>query len=65
MISYDRLWAMMKQRGLTQYRLIKDYGFSNGQLDRLRKNENVSTFTLDRLCRMLDCRIEDICEIKH
>ncbi|MBO4636042.1 MAG: helix-turn-helix transcriptional regulator [Clostridiales bacterium] len=64
MISYDRLWTTMKQRGLSQYRLLKDYGFSNGQLDRLRKNENVSTFTLEKLCHILDCRIEDICEYK-
>ena len=52
----------MKEVGISQYRLIKEYGFSSGQLDRLRKNENISTFTLNRLCEILDCRLEDIAE---
>jgi DNA-binding Xre family transcriptional regulator len=54
----------MKQRNISQYKLIKDYGFSSGQLDRLRKNENVSTYTLDQLCSILDCRLEDIAEYR-
>ena len=64
MIVYDRLWAKMKERGVSQYRLIKEFGFSSGQLDRLRKNENISTFTLNRLCEILDCSLEEIAEYK-
>jgi len=64
MIVYDRLWATMKEKGISQYRLIKEYGFSGGQLDRLRKNENISTFTLNRLCEILDCSLDDIAEYK-
>ncbi|MBQ7872339.1 MAG: helix-turn-helix transcriptional regulator, partial [Oscillospiraceae bacterium] len=60
MIVYDRLWETMKARGISQYRLIKEYKVSSGQLDRLRKNENVSTFTLNQLCQILHCRLEDI-----
>ena len=60
MISYRPLWATMKNRGVSQYKLIKDYHFSTGQLDRLRKNESVSTHTLDILCKILDCKIEDV-----
>lgn len=60
MISYRPLWATMKSRGVSQYKLIKDYHFSTGQLDRLRKNESVSTHTLDILCQILDCKIEDV-----
>ena len=62
MIVYDRLWLTMKKRGISQYKLVKDYHFSNGQLDRLRKNENVSTNTLNELCSILDCVLEDIAE---
>ena len=62
MIVYDRLWEHMKKKGVSQYKLIKEYGFSNGQLDRLRKNENVSTFTLNRLCEILDCNLDEIVE---
>ena len=58
MIVYERLWQTMRRRGISQYRLIREYGVSSGQLDRLRKNQGVSTYTLDQLCRILDCRLE-------
>ena len=60
MIKFDNLWVTMKEKKISQYSLIKNYGFSTGQLDRLRKNENVNTFTLNRLCEILDCDLEDI-----
>lgn len=62
MIVYDKLWKTMKQKEITQYTLIKKYKISTGHLDRLRKNENVSTHTLDILCKIMDCRLEDIAE---
>ncbi len=62
MIVYDRLWKTMKERGISQYALIKQYKISTGQLDRLRKNENISSYTLNQLCKILHCRIEDIAE---
>ena len=65
MIVYDRLWVKMKTKGISQYKLIKEFGFSSGQLDRLRKNENVSTFTLNRLCEILNCSLEEIAEYKR
>ena len=54
----------MKEKGISQYRLIREFGFSSGQLDRLRKNENISTYTLNRLCEILDSSIEEIAEYK-
>ena len=62
MIVFDRLWVTMKDRGISQYKLIQEYKVSNGQLDRFRKNGNVSTYTLNQLCKILDCRLEDIAE---
>lgn len=62
MITFEPLWRTMKDRGISQYKLIKEYHISTGQLDRLRKNGNVSTYTLDQLCRILDCRLEDLAE---
>lgn len=62
MIVYDRLWSTMKKQGMSQYRLLREFKFSSGQLDRLRKNENVSTYTLNQLCKILRCSIEDIAE---
>lgn len=60
MISFEPLWITMKQRNISQYKLIKDYQISTGQLDRLRKNQNVNTYTLNQLCKILECRLEDI-----
>ena len=62
MIVYDKLWETMKEKGITQYKLMKDYQFSSGQLDRLRKNGNVNTYTLNQLCKILDCNLSDIAE---
>ena len=47
---------------MSEYKLINTYGISTGQLDRLRKNESVSTNTLDKLCDVLDCELYDIAE---
>ncbi len=65
MIVYDRLWETMKQRGVSQYKLMKEYGFSSGQLDRIRKGENINMYTLDTLCRILCCRVEDVIEYRE
>ena len=65
LIVYDKLWDTLKNRGISQYKLIKNYGISSGQLDRLRKNENVSTYTLNVLCEILDCSLNDIVEYKE
>ena len=65
MIVFNRLWETMTAQGVSQYKLIKEYGFSTGQLDRLRKNGNISTYTLSQLCAILNCRLEDIAEYKE
>ena len=62
MISYDRLWETMRRRGVTQYALIHKYHISPGQITRLKRNESVSTHTIDVFCNILDCRIEDVME---
>ena len=64
MIVFDRLWITMKKKGITQYKLIKEFGISTGQLDRLRKNENVNTYTLNQLCKILNCNLEEIVEYR-
>lgn len=60
MISYAPLWNTMKARGISTYALIKHYSFSRGTLDSLKQNRNISTATLNDLCRILSCRVEDI-----
>lgn len=62
MITYDRLWSTMKSKGITQYTLIKKYGISPAQITRLKRNESVSTHTIDVFCGILHCKVEDIME---
>ena len=62
MISYNNLWETLKEKGVSQYALIKKYHISPAQITRLKKNESVSTHTIDMFCRILDCRVEDIME---
>lgn len=62
MIVYDRLWETMKKKGISQYKLLKEYGFSSGQLDRIRKGESITIYTLNSLCEILNCTVEEIIE---
>lgn len=55
----------MDDRGISQYKLIKEYHFSSGQLDRLRENADGSTYTLNRLCKILHCGLDDIAEYRE
>lgn len=64
MIDYQPLWHTLKEKNISQYDLIKRYGISTGQLDRLRKNNPVSTATIDNLCTILHCNVSDIMEYK-
>ncbi len=65
MIVFDRLWKTMEKKGISQYALIHQYHISSGQLSRIRQNESITTNTLDVLCRILDCELEDIAEFKR
>ena len=65
MISYEPLLDTLKKKGVSQYELINKYNFSAGQLSRLRSNTNVSTHTLNKLCEILDCRLEEVAVYKN
>ena len=60
MITYDPLWETMKRKGISTYALIKDYSFSRGTLDSLKQNKNISTATLNDLCNILGCEVQDV-----
>lgn len=62
MIIYERFWKTLKEKGISQYNLVTDYNISKSLLQRLRNNEGISTHSLNMLCTILDCRIEDIAE---
>lgn len=60
MMSYDNLWRTMKEKGVTQYTLIKKYNISPAQITRLKRNESVSTHTIEMFCKILKCPVQDI-----
>ena len=64
MIIYEKLWEKMKEEKVSQYRLQKE-GISNSTLTRLKRNETVSTETIDRLCRILKCNVDEIMEYRE
>jgi len=63
-ISYEPLWKTLKQKDISQYKLIKEYGFSTGTLDALRKNRSITLNTLHDICEILECDIADVVEFK-
>ena len=62
MITFDRLWKTMEEKGFSTYTLRERCGIDSKTVRRLRHNENIETKTLDKLCSALDCRLEDIAE---
>ncbi len=60
MIVYDPFFETLKRKKVTSYALINKYNVSNGTLHRIRNNQPLSTTTIDRLCYILNCRVEDI-----
>lgn len=60
MITYKPLYETMKAKNISTYRLVNEYGLSRSLLDRLKHDKPISTVTLNDLCSILDCRVEDI-----
>ena len=60
MISYEPFYKTLKEKGVSTYKLINEYGVSRSLLDRLKHNRPISTVTLNDLCNILHCKVEDI-----
>ena len=60
MIVYTPLWETMKEKGVTTYALINKYNISSSTFHRLRHNQGVTTQLIDDLCKILNCKVEDI-----
>ncbi len=59
MIDYSPLWATMKQKQVSQYRLLRE-GIDNRTLDGLKKGKNITLLTVEKLCVILNCTPNDI-----
>lgn len=62
MIRFDKLWALMEEKNISTYYLREQCGIDSKTIRRLRANENTETKTLNKLCAVLDCKLEDIAE---
>ena len=62
MITFDKLWQTMKDRGVSTYTLREKYNIDTRTIRRLKANENITTDTLNILCNILDCQLQDIAE---
>lgn len=62
MISYTPFWDTLRASGESTYTLIKNYHISSSTIDKLRKNKPLNTTTINDLCRILNCRVEQIME---
>jgi len=63
MISYEPLWETMKQKGVTKYALNTKHHMSKALLQRLRHNESVTLYTIQHLCNILECDVQDVVKI--
>lgn len=64
MISYEPFFKTLEKKGITSYKLGK-MGFPMSTYHSIRKGKHISTQTIDALCALLDCRVEDIMEFKN
>lgn len=64
MITYDVFWKTLKDRKISQYQLLNSYKVSRGLLYRMKKNESITTHTVNMLCDILECDVSDIMEYK-
>jgi len=60
MITYEPLWVTMQEKRITKYFLKTYCEVNNNTIYRLNNNQALSTNTINRLCEILDCRVEDI-----
>ena len=60
MISFEPLRKTLKKNGVTTYKLIKEYKISGSTIDSIRNDRPVNTTTINDLCNILDCRVEDV-----
>ncbi|MBE5757258.1 MAG: helix-turn-helix transcriptional regulator [Clostridiales bacterium] len=62
MITYKPFYETLKKKGISTYKLINKYNISKSLIDRLKHNKPITTVTLNDLCMILNCRIEEVIE---
>ncbi|MCD8000859.1 MAG: helix-turn-helix transcriptional regulator [Clostridiales bacterium] len=60
MITYEPFFETLKRKNITTYKLINEYNFSKGTLDSLKQNRNITMDTLNDICNLLECGVNDV-----
>ena len=60
MLDYSPLWEYMKENGFTQYYLLKKVGLDSKTVASMKKNGNITLFTVEKICKALNCTPNDI-----
>lgn len=63
MLDYSPLWETMERKGISQYRLLKS-GIDNKTLDAIKKGNNITLLTLEKLCSILECTPNEVVRFK-
>ncbi len=62
MIIFDKLWDVLERKGVSTYTLREKCGIDSKTIRRLKANDNIETKTLNKLCKVLNCKLEDIAQ---
>ena len=65
MIIFDKLWETMEKKGVSTYVLREKHNIDTRTIRRLKANENITIDTLNALCEILDCQLEDIAQYRQ
>lgn len=63
-VNFDKYFRMVDEKGITYSQMLKEANISGNILTRMRRNEYVSLESIEKICRVLECRIEDIIEFE-
>lgn len=64
-VSYNNLWKTLIDKGVNKTELSKKIRISSSTMAKMTNNEPVTLTTLEKICKELDCQIEDVVEIKN
>ena len=62
MITFEKMWILMEQKGISTYQLREKCGIDSKTVRRLKANDNIETKTINKLCAALNCYVSDIME---
>lgn len=60
MMTYDPFWRTIQEKGITTYALINKHGILPDTIQRLRGGKPITTSTIESLCEVIGCKVEDI-----